>query len=320
MYRVIMVPVDGSAFSREAVFHGLRLAEKNAAQLRLVRVCSMPMALGSPETAVLEGKAWGTERNSMLTQLYRIAAECRAHAHVDVIATLEDGPVADALRGHAIRHSVDLIVMATHARKGIARVWLGSVADRLIRETGIPVLAVRPPSLATELASGSCFKRILVALDGSALAEKSLKPAIALARLEQGEITLLRVVHSEGYIPPGEMQASIGPARASDVDDAQTYLAALTVMLADHSVSIHSAVVIAADIPKAILGFAETHDSDVVAIATHGRGGVARVMIGSVADRVMTEGSISTLVLHPSNFAMSGMVSDTSAELAMAVD
>jgi len=299
------------------VFQGLRLAQKNAAQLRLVRVCSMPMALGNPDTAVMETRAWKTERDSMLTQLYRLAAECRANAHADVIATLEDGPVADALRGHALRHSVDLIVMATHARRGIARIWLGSVADRLIRETGIPVLTVRPASLATELASGSCFKRILVALDGSALAEKSLKPAIALAELEQAEITLLRVVPSENHIPDGELYATIGPARARDVDDAQSYLGGLTVMLAEHRVIIHTAVAIAADIPKAILGFAETHDADLIAIATHGRGGIARALIGSVADRVMAEGGISALVLHPSNFAMSGMVADTRTELAL---
>jgi nucleotide-binding universal stress UspA family protein len=317
MYRVIMVPVDGSAFSRDAVFQGLRLAEKNAAQLRLVRVCSMPNSLGSPDTAVLEGKAWGTERNSVLTQLYRLAAECRSNAHVDVVATLEDGPVADALRGHALRHSVDLIVMATHARTGIARIWLGSVADRLIRETGIPVLTVRPASLATELANGSCFKRILVTLDGSVLAEKSLKPAIALAELEKADITLLRVVPSESDIPDGELHATMGPARARDVQDAQSYFTGLTVMLARHRVTIHTAVVIAADVPKAILGFAETHDADLIAIATHGRGGIARALTGSVADRVMTEGSISALVLHPSNFVMSGMVADTPTELAV---
>jgi nucleotide-binding universal stress UspA family protein len=317
MYRVIMVPVDGSAFSREAVFQGLRLAQKNAAQLRLVRVCSMPMALGNPDTAVMETRAWKTERDSMLTQLYRLAAECRANAHADVIATLEDGPVADALRGHALRHSVDLIVMATHARRGIARIWLGSVADRLIRETGIPVLTVRPASLATELASGSCFKRILVALDGSVLAEKSLKPAIALAALEQAEITLLRVVPSESDIPDGQLHATMGPARARDVQDAQSYLGGLTVLLAEHRVTIHTAVVIAEDVSKAILGFAETHDADLIAIATHGRGGIARALIGSVADSVMTEGSISALVLHPSNFAMSGMVADTRADLAL---
>ncbi|MEP6904913.1 MAG: universal stress protein [Gemmatimonadales bacterium] len=319
MYRIIMVPVDGSAFSREAVFQGVRLAQKNAAQLRLVRVCSVPLVMGGPDTAGLETGVWKSERDSMLAQLYRLAAECRASGDVDVIATLEDGPVADALRGHALRHSVDLIVMATHARRGIARMWLGSVADRLIRETGIPVLTVRPTSLATELASGSCFKRILVALDGSALAEMSLEPAIALARLEQAEITLLRVVPAENDLPEGELYATIGSARAHDVDDAQSYLRRLTVMLAEHKVIIHSGVVIAADIPKAILGFAQTHDADLIAIATHGRGGIARAVIGSVADRVMTEGSISALVLHPSGFAMSEMVADIKADLQPAL-
>ena len=318
MYRVIMVPVDGSAFSREAVFQGIRLAERNGAQLRLVRVGSMPIVVGGPETAALENKAWGTERDSMLTQLYRLAAECRANAHVDVTATLEDGPIADALGGHARRHSVDLIVMATHARRGIARIWLGSVADRLIRETGIPVLAVRPPSLATELASGSCFKRILVALDGSALAEKSLKPALALAELEQAEVTLLRVVPSEKDIPVGEMHALIGPARARDTDEAQSYLAGLQVTLAEHRVPIHSAVVVAADVPAAILGFAETHDVDLVAIATHGRGGISRAMIGSVADRVLSDGGISALILHPSNVVTSGVMAEAQPDLALA--
>lgn len=318
MYRVIMVPVDGSAFSREAVFQGLRLAEKNGAQLRLVRVGSMPIVVGGPEMAALENKAWGTERDSMLTQLYRLAAECRTNAHVDVTATLEDGPIADALRGHALRHSVDLIVMATHARRGIARVWLGSVADRLIRETGIPVLAVRPPSLATELASGSCFKRILVALDGSALAEKSLKPALTLAEMEQAEVTLLRVVPSEKDIPVGEMHALIGPARARDVDEAQSYLAGLQVTLAEHRVPIHSAVVVAADVPAAIFGFAATHDTDLIAIATHGRGGISRAMIGSVADQVLSEGGISALILHPSNLVTSGVVAGAQSDLALA--
>jgi nucleotide-binding universal stress UspA family protein len=318
MYRVIMVPVDRSAFSREAVFQGLRLAEKNGAQLRLVRVGSMSIVVGGPEMAALENKAWGTERDNMLTQLYRLAAECRANAHVDVTATLEDGPIADALRGHALRHSVDLIVMATHARRGIARVWLGSVADRLIRDTGIPILAVRPTSLATELASGSCFKRILVALDGSALAEKSLKPALTLAEMEQAEVTLLRVVPSEKDIPVGEMHALIGPARACDVDEAQNYFAGLQVALTEHRVPIHSVVVVAADVPAAILSFAEMHDADLIAIATHGRGGISRAMIGSVADRVLSEGGISALILHPSNLVMSGVVAEAQSDLALA--
>lgn len=301
MYRVIMVPVDGSAFSREAVFQGLRLARNNGAQLRLVRVASIPGLVGGPEIVSLESAARSSERDAMLAQLYRLAAECRGNTVVDVTATVEDGPVADALRGHALRHGVDLIVMGTHARRGIARVWLGSVADRLIRETGLPVLLVRPPSLATELTDGSCYKRIIVPLDGSSLAEGGLPAALALAKLEHAELTLLRVVPVARNLGAGELHATIGPARASDVEEAELYLSGVRVRLANHHVRVRSAVVVADDVPSAIMGFAQANDGDLIAIATHGRGGIARAVLGSVADRVMSEGVLSALVIHPSD-------------------
>jgi nucleotide-binding universal stress UspA family protein len=299
MYRVIMVPVDGSAFSREAVFHGLRLARKNGAQLRLVRVASIPGLVGDSDFVSLETTARMNEHDRLLTELYRLAAECRANSPVEVTATVEDGPIADALRGHALRHDVDLIVMATHARRGMARVWLGSVADRLIRETGLPVLLVRPPSLATELIDGSCYKRIIVPLDGSSLAERSLPAAFALAELEHAELTILRIVPVAKSIAAGELHSTIGPARARDVEEAERYLAGIRVRFAERHVRMRSSVVVADDIPRAIIGFAQANDGDLIAIATHGRGGIARAVLGSVADRVMSEGVLSALVIHP---------------------
>lgn len=314
MYRVIMVPVDGSAFSREAVFQGLRLARKNGAQLRLVRVASIPGLGGGPDAFALEKTARRSERDTTLAQLYRLATECRANSAVGVTATVEDGPVADALRGHALRHEVDLIVMATHARRGMARVWLGSVADRLIRETSIPVLLVRPPSLATELTDGSCYKRIMVPLDGSSLAELSLGPALTLALLEHAELTLLRVVPVARNKSRGELHATIGPSRASDIDQAERYLAGVRVRLADHHVRVRSAVVVADDVPSAIMGFAQANDGDLIAIATHGRGGIARAVLGSVTDRVMSEGVLSALVIHPSETLKGELITEAHSE------
>jgi nucleotide-binding universal stress UspA family protein len=319
MYRVIMVPVDGSAFSRAAVFQGLRLAKKNGAQLRLVRVASTPLMLGAMETVALDGMGWETERDNVLGQLYQLAAECRASADVDVTSAVENGPVADALRGHALRHNVDLIVMATHARRGLARVFLGSIADRLIRETGIPVLVVRPSSLATEMASGSCFKRILIALDGSPLAERSLEPVLRLAELEGAEIRLLRIVPEERNIPAGELQSSIGPARARDVQDALWYVSGVRILLSQRELHVRTGVIVAEDIPSAILEYAETHDVDVIAIATHGRGGLARVAIGSVADRLVREANISVLAIHPEEVAETGLLTETRLMFAAAM-
>ncbi|MEO7502859.1 MAG: universal stress protein [Gemmatimonadaceae bacterium] len=314
MYRVIMVPVDGSLFSREAVFQGLRLARKSGAHLHLVRVASVTAMPGGPDTIALENAAWTIERDDLRTQLYRLAAECKSNSHVEVSATVEEGPIADALRGYALRHRVDLIVMATHARRGMARAFLGSVADQLIRESGIPVLVVRPPSLATELVDGPCYKRIIVPLDGSPLAELSLDPAIALARMEHAQLTLLRIVTPDKKQPAGKPGATGASRRSSGLDDAERYLAKMRMALVEPDLRIHSAVVVADDVPRAIIGSAQASDEDLIAIATRGRGGIARAIIGSVADRVMSEGRLSMLVVHPADVPFAKRVPEDARE------
>lgn len=304
MYRVIMVPVDGSAFSREALFQGLRLARKTGAQLRLVRVTSSSIVAGGPDATPVESVALTIERDDVKAQLHRLAAECRLNSQVEVTATVEEGPIADALRGHALRHGVDLIVMSTHARRGMARAFLGGIADQLIRETGIPVLVVRPPSLATELVDGPCYKRIIVPLDGSALAERSLDPALALAEAEHAQVTLLRIVTPPKGWPRPQTSLPAPPLRAPGLDEAERYITKVRMNLAERGFRAHTAVVVADDVARAIIGFAQASDEDLIAIATHGRGGIRRAVLGSVADRVMSEGLLSLLVVHPAEVSV----------------
>jgi len=319
MYRVIMVPVDGSAFSREAVFQGLRLARKTGAKLRLVTVASGATISGGPAGATAESLAWTIERDDLRAQLNRLAAECRSNSPVAVTATVEEGPIADALRGHALRHGVDLIVMATHARRGMARAFLGGVADRLIRETEIPILIVRPPSLATELVDGPCYKRIIVPLDGSALAERSLEPVTALAEAEHAQVTLLRIVTPPKGWPGSRTGIPTPPLRTPGLDEAERYLMKVRMDLAEHGFRAHTAVVVADDVAHAIVGFAQASDEDLIAIATHGRGGIRRAVLGSVADRVMSEGHLSLLVVHPSELPIAERAIEPSVELTLAM-
>jgi len=299
MYRNIMVPVDGSSFSREAVLQGLRIASQSGATLRLVRVASMPMVMGSPDAIVTSDDYIRKVRNDELGELYAIAAECRAHSTVNVTASLQQGPVVDALIGYARRYRVDLIVMRSHARRGLARVWFGSVADKLIRDSGIPVLVVRPPSVATALGSSFGFKRILVPLDGSELAEEILPRILPLARIDGSKITILRVVPRAEVNTEGALQSSIGPAKALDVADAKYYVDNLIMNRLDKSIEVRRHIVIADDVATAILERADMEDSDLVAIATRGRGAITRARSGSVADKVMRESPISAMVLHP---------------------
>ena len=298
MYRNIMVPVDGSSFSREAVFHGLRIASRCGATLRLVRVSVAPLTLGAPDGYVAESESLRQLRSTALADLYSIANECRSHTTVNVTASLESGPVVDALVGYARRYEVDLIVMRSHGRKGLARVWFGSVADQLIRESAIPVLVVRPPSIATALENGFQVNRILVPLDGSALAEQSLDSAVSIARTDGSALTLVRVV-TPCRRESGVLESDIGPANADDVSAAKRYLDALLTAPEYRSISVARRVIVAKDVAGAILHLAETAETDLIAIATRGRNAVARATGGSVADVLMRESPTSVLVVHP---------------------
>ncbi|HMA20055.1 MAG TPA: universal stress protein [Gemmatimonadaceae bacterium] len=299
MYRNVMVPVDGSPFSREAVLQGLRIASQSGATLRLVRVgSSSSMMHGGPDGFTIENQRLSELHSNELADLYAIAAECRAHTTVNVTASLQYGPVVDALIGYARRQRVDLIVMRSHTRRGLARVWFGSVADGLIRESGIPVLVVKPPSVATALDGGFRYKKIIVPLDGSPLAEQALQPAVRLARIEGASVTLVRVV-APSTGTDGAVQSSLGPARAQDVSEARDYLDSLLNASVDHSMPVIRRVIISDDIPGAILQAAEGVEADIIAIATHGRSALARARSGSVADRLMREAPISTMILRP---------------------
>lgn len=297
MYRNILVPVDGSPFSKEALLQGVRIAELSGAKLRTVRVRTTPAMVSSPD-----GLASGVEgfktRARELADLYQIANECRGSSTAEVTASLLDGPVSDALEGYIARHKIDLVVMRSNTRQGLARAWFGSVADSLIRNTGVPVFIVGQPSLASALQSGFRFRRILVPLDGSLLAEQSLDAAVALASLDGATVTLLRVV-PRANDQTSELRSPLGPASHAAVTEAQNYLDSLVSLLDEPNGRIHSKVLVADDVSRAILQTAQSLEIDVIAIATHGRGAIARAAVGSVAHRLMCESAISTVVVRP---------------------
>jgi nucleotide-binding universal stress UspA family protein len=298
MFRNVMVPVDGSSFSREAVIQGLRIASLYGATLRLVKVATTSAPSSGPEAVAFDSRASDGLHAAELANLYAIAAECRAHSTINVTASLERGPVIDALCGYARRNAVDLIVMRSQARSGIARIWFGSVADGLIRESGLPVLVVRPPSIGTGLEKGFSYKKILVPLDGSVLAEQALPRAITLARFEGASIVLVLVVPPAHEAKNAALVSAIGPASARDITAAQTYLDSIVVHRCT-GVKVSTRVVIASDIPTAILRVADAEEIDLITMATRGLGTMARTIGGSVSDRVMRESVSSTLVVHP---------------------
>jgi nucleotide-binding universal stress UspA family protein len=302
---MIMVPTDGSGFDREAIRVALRIGERTDAQVRLVRVLATgsffgvgPVGEDTP-TAI---EAVHGERDKALSELYALAAECRATSKADVTVDLHAGPVSDVLQGYARRNDVDLIVISTHARNGLSRLSLGSVTDSLIRHTTIPVLVVKPPSSYLNPQVGKALKRIVVPLDGSPLAEQILPRVLDLAKLDDAEITLLHVLTAQSYSHKEIIDPSL-PWWDKDIALAQAYLSNAASGLRRSGVSVATDIVIGENVASAIADFASREKADLIAIATHGRGGLARMLRGSVADAVMHSAKASMLVFKPDQTA-----------------
>ena len=301
MYKMIMVPTDGSGFDREAIRVALRVAERSQARVRLVRVHSTGAFFGmesSPEGATVSVAVLQKERDRILGELYALAAECRNTSDAKIGVSLEDGPVPDALQAYASRNKIDLIVISSHGRGGISRLSLGSVTDSLIRHTTIPVLVVKPHASYLNPEAGEPFRRIVVPLDGSDLAEQILPEVVALAKVDDARLTLLHVL-----VPRTSPQKAIVddeiPCWDMDMATAHAYLFRTAAKLREVGFLTTTEVVIDENIAQAIADYAGGVRADLVAIATHGRGGISRALRGSVADVVTRTSRASMLVFRP---------------------
>ena len=157
----------------------------------------------------------------------------------------------------------------------------------------MPILLVRPQEEAPNLATQVTLRHILIPLDGSDLAEQILEPAIELGCLTQAEYTLLRVV--EPFMPPPHEPT--GPLFDQLAREAQTYVDSVAERLRGRSLRVQTRVVINRWAAAAIMAEARVHANDLIALETHGRGGLARLLLGSVADKVV-RGALTPVLLH----------------------
>lgn len=296
MFRSILVPLDGSLFAEHALPLALGIASRAGARLRLVQV-HVPYGLMNldgmaPFAVELDARALARERAYLaeVAERSKKVTPCPVDA-----ASLEGCNPVEALAEYAAREGVDLVVMTTHGRGPLTRSWLGSVADGLLRRATVPVLLLRPREQAPELGQAPVIRHILVALDGSPLAEEVLGPALALGALLRSRYTLLRVIDprfSEGSSPP--------PAERLE---AEAYLGGVAARLRQRGAEVRTAVAGGRPAAAAILREADLQSADLVALATHGHGRVGRLLLGSCADKVIRGATRPVLVQPPSGTA-----------------
>lgn len=300
MIRSILVPLDGSRFSESAIPLALELAGKSHASVRLVMVHEPVVALvPTGEHQVWTGLQDPEQRPNELAYLAGLAAKVDPHG-TEPRYELVEGEVRAALIDEVERTVPDLIVMATHGRGAFSRLWLGGVADYVVRHAAVPVMLIRPLNGVGRIATGSAFRNTLVALDLSQASEAILKPVKAIARLNQGQLTLVNVVEPAGPMMSYPMPAYGDPARLeSQRTEAQEHLDRLADRLRTEGFSVATRVVVGAGVATQLLELLEKGHFDLMALTTSGAGGLQRAIVGSVADKVIRGAEKPVLVVRP---------------------
>jgi nucleotide-binding universal stress UspA family protein len=314
MFRSIIVTLDGSGFAEEPLPLATQIALRAKARFSLLLV-HQPPALPLADSS---GRAYDALdrqlRESELGYLKRVARRLEQQGIATPDSSVLSGPVADSLRAEIERRGADLVVMSTHGRGGIGRIWLGSVADRLLHSLTVPLLLVRPDFEARSPAP-SVVERIVVPLDGSPLAESILEHAVTLAMLFSAELRLIRVVPPALYLAsaldfPFTYDSALDAALAQEATD---YLAMLAGTVRSRGLRVTTAVERDAFVAEALLAAANAAPGALICLTTHGRSGPGRALLGSVADKLVRGASCPVFVWRPGTVSRSQAAADVAS-------
>lgn len=319
MFSRIVVPLDGSARARQAIPVAARIARACEGSIVLLSVLSPPLDLASQaQLALTPPEDWGAEHKKIARELARLAASEELEGVESVTEVTEGSPAAVILdRARALQ--ADLIVLCSHGRTGITRWALGSVAQKVARQSPVPVLILRegrdvstsePPQILQTRPI-----HVMVALDGSPLAERALLPAVqlsvALSAPFHGALHLVRVLPFSTAFEYNQDDA-FAHARRQEFQKAEEYLHAVQQWLLEknHDIYVRTSIATSMDTAETLIELAETGEGegmrstteacDIIALATHGRSGPTRWVMGSIAERMLGATRLPLLIVRPS--------------------
>jgi nucleotide-binding universal stress UspA family protein len=247
----------------------------------------------------LDGESRAALRRYLDETRDRLGAGAYGELAVAGDALVLDGSPAEALAGHAQRTAPDLVVLATHGRGGVSRWWHGSVTDALLRHLAVPLLVVRPRTGQLVPGAGAAFRRVLLALDGTPDGEAAIEPALALGRRAGGadaaDYALLHVI-SPFYPGLRPVEMEVERSLLEEQHRIQEYLADVAARIEAGGSRVRTTVRVAEDTAAAIVAYAAEIGADLVSVATHGRGPVDRLLVGSVADEILRTAHVPVLV------------------------
>lgn len=322
MLHTILVPLDGSKQAETVLPVAARIARVHAATLLLLRVDSILDEIGVYMMPPAD-------------DLQRVVKHCLARdaTYLSTIATSElfsgitvrtftsTGPIVQAILDAAETHQCDLLIMSRHGQSNHRNRAMGRIAQSIAHASDIPVLFIHDEDQDRHT---NHTIPVMVPLDGSLLAEEALVPAAqlatALAAPQQGMLHLVRVIQPVPYI--FEEGAAISQTMESQTkDEARRYLTRVQRRfwsgdLSDLHVRVSTTLITACDVPHTILRAAEcgetandtliSHGCGALALATHGRSGFSRWLMGNVTECALKRCKLPLLLVRPNKHALQG--------------
>jgi nucleotide-binding universal stress UspA family protein/CheY-like chemotaxis protein len=296
LYKRIIVPLDRSELSGQVIPYVITLAKGLHADVELLNVLDLS------GLALATGSAWTyldveAIRSDAEQYVERVAWRIRSQG-INVDRQVLKGTAAQHILEEAEKDPTALIAISTHGNAGIARWALGSTTEKVLQATANPMLIVRsrenPPTDVR-------LKTIIVALDGSAVAEQVLPHVVELATALELDVTLFRAIPSEAeyrrYLKE-HVEVGPGPTMSREFSgpyeefsnaaaaEAMEYLHGVSQDLQREGITVEERL-LKGDPAALIIDLAQATSNNLVAMTTHGRTGLQRWMMGSVADRVV---------------------------------
>jgi nucleotide-binding universal stress UspA family protein len=276
MFETILVPLDGSKLAEAVLSQVRKVLFRKDAEVILVRAVSVPSGTEGTTPELMESlqiqATWYLEEQAQILH----------EQGVRVRTILRVGDPARVILDAASRTEADLIAMTTHGRSGLRRWAFGSVAERVIRASKVPVLALRSFTATGAEAPRRdlTLNRILVPISDADLSLNVIEPAIELAQLFGASVRVLHVCEGGACtMPVPQITRAFERFR-------------------DAGIGVEP-LMKEGDAAAQVLDACAETESDLIAMTTHGRAGLSRWMLGSVTEKILRASKVPMLIVRP---------------------
>lgn len=297
--RRILCPVDFSDHSRRALDHAVAIARWYGSVITAVHVVApAPVTAYGPGPVIFQAAMMSpTDRDQLQASLDDFVQAETAHG-VTIDTRVREGNAASEVLAQAAELPADLITIGTHGRSGFERLLLGSVAEKVLRKAGCPVLTVPRNHPGTVPAAPVVFKKILCPIDFSTSAMRALDYALSLAQEGDGELTVLHVLPNgyENADVVADDRMTLGDFMRRREADLRRMLAEAIPEEASSYCQVETVMVNGSPWHEILREAGERH-SDVIVMGVQGRGAVDLMFFGSTTQHVVRQATCPVLTI-----------------------